>query len=347
MTVDQFPDRTIIEEGKEYLYFGGTSYLGMATHPEYQNLLCNSIKIWGTAYGSSRNSNIKLSIYQKAEALFAKNSGAEAALMVSSGTLAGRLVIDYLSKSHDCFYHYPKTHPAILKNSSLPLFEDGKLHPRLLNDRKEFIVIAADALLSLEVRPTNFDFLNDISHAKQITLLIDESHSLGIVGPNGEGVFKTIHHSRLLQKIMISSLTKAYGCSGGVIAGDKKVIEMIQNDAVFISAAGMNPIFLQTFVDGQALIQNQLNKLRANLKFFYSDSPLPSLFKYDLEYPVIYSNSNFIFDYLKSKDMIITNFKYPNYDLLMNRIVITANHTKSDLNQLRSALMQFEKETLH
>ena len=117
MTVEQFPDRTIVVEGKEYLYFGGTSYLGMATHPEYQNLLCNSIRIWGTAYGSSRNSNIKLSIYQKAEALFAKNSGAEAALMVSSGTLAGRLVIDYLSKSNQQFFHYPKTHPAILKDS--------------------------------------------------------------------------------------------------------------------------------------------------------------------------------------------------------------------------------------
>ena len=347
MTVEEFPDRTILDEGKEYLYFGGTSYLGMATHPEYQNLLCNSIRIWGTAYGSSRNSNIKLSIYQKAESLFANNSGAEAALMVSSGTLAGRLVIDYLSKSHEHFYHYPKTHPAILKDSSVPLFVDGKLHPRLTDDIKESVVIAADSLLSLEVQPTNFDFLEAISSSKKITLLIDESHSLGIVGAKGEGIFKTINHPKISQKIMISSLTKAYGCSGGVIAGNKEVIQMIQNDAVFISAAGMNPIFLQTFVDGQALLQNQLNKMRANLKFFYGDTALPSLFKYDLNYPVIYSNSNLIFDYLKSKDMIITNFKYPNYELLMNRIVITANHTKSDLEQLKSALINFQKETLH
>ncbi len=347
MTVAQFPDSTIVVEGQEYLYFGGTSYLGMATNPHFQKLLYNSINIWGTAYGSSRNSNIKLGIYQKAEALLARISGAEAALTVSSGTLAGKLVIDYLSKSHEHFYHYPKTHPAILKNSSLPLFGEGKLHPRLTDDLKESVVIAADAIISLEVQPTNFDFLNAISPNKQITLLIDESHSLGIIGRNGHGVFETIHHPKIAQKIMISSLTKAYGCSGGVIAGDQQIIQTIQDDSVFISASGMNPIFLQTFFDAQDLLQNQLNKLRDNLQFLHANIDLPKLFKYDPSYPVIYCQGAGIFDFLKSKDIIITNFKYPNYDTMMNRIVITANHTQSDLEQLKSALMQFGSESKH
>ncbi|HUH29425.1 aminotransferase class I/II-fold pyridoxal phosphate-dependent enzyme [Gelidibacter sp.] len=347
MTVDQFPDRTIQVDGKSYLYFGGTSYLGMATNPDFQILLFDSIKTWGTSYGSSRNSNIQLRIYREAEDLLSKNSGAEAALTVSSGTLAGRLVMDYLAKTHQHFYHYPKTHPAILENASRPLFVDGKLHPGLRDEVKEAVVITADALLSLAVKPTNFDFLDDISLSKTITLLIDESHSLGIVGKDGTGVYKTINHPSISQKIMISSLTKAYGCSGGVIVGDKKLVDSIRNAVVFISAAGMNPIFLQTFVKGQDIIQNQLKKLRENLQFLYGDDHLPQQFYYDHHYPVIYSHSNVIFDYLKSKGIIITNFKYPNYDALMNRIVITANHTKDDLEQLKSALRLFQKETLH
>lgn len=347
MIVEQFPDRTILVDHKEYLYFGGTSYLGMATHLSFQKLLNNSVSRWGTAYGSSRNSNIKLSIYQIAEDLLAKISGAEASLTVSSGTLAGKLVIDYLAKSHQHFYHYPKTHPAILKDASLPLFVDGKLHPRLTDDFKESVVITADALLSMEVHATNFDFLGDISSSKKITLLIDESHSLGIVGRHGEGIFKTINHPKITQKIMISSLTKAYGCSGGMIAGDKDLIEIIRNDAVFISASGMNPIFLQTFYDAQELRQEQLKKLRDNLQYLYSDNQFSNLFQFDLNYPVIYCRSNAIFDYLKSKDIIITNFKYPNYDAMMNRIVITANHTHQDLERLKLALIEFQKETLH
>jgi 8-amino-7-oxononanoate synthase len=341
MTVEKFPDRTILIKGKRYLYFGGTSYLGMATHPHFQDLLYKSLKQWGTAYGSSRNSNIKLGIYQKAEALFADIVEAEAALTVSSGTLAGNLVIAHLAKSHDHFFHYPKTHPAILKSTSKPLFVDGKLDPQLTDGIEESIVIAADAILSLAVTPTNFNFLNDISASKRITLLVDESHSLGIVGEQGRGVFKTITHPNITQKIMISSLTKAYGCSGGIIAGSHKLIEAIKNDAVFISASGMNPIFLQTFYEAQNLFDQQLKKLRGNLRFLYTDVHLSEAFHFDPNYPVIYWHSDGVFEYLKSKNMIITNFKYPNYDTMMNRIVITANHTEADLEQLKSALRLF------
>lgn len=344
MTVDQFPDRSVVVDGKSYLYFGGTSYLGLATHPEFQNLLANSIQRWGTAYGSSRNSNIKLSIYKKVEALLSKTVGAEAALTVSSGTLAGKLTIDYLAKNHTHFYHYPKTHPAILNQSSHPLFVEGKLHPRLTDEVKESVVVTADAILSLAVMPTNFDFLNDIATNKQITLVIDESHSLGIVGEYGEGVFKTVKHPRISRKVMISSLTKGYGCSGGMIAGDQEFIKKIQNDPWFISASGMNPVFLQTFFDGQEVLHAQLNKLRENLRYFYSSPELPDIFKFHPNYPVIYCDSNAIFDFLKAKDILITNFKYPNYEAMMNRIVITANHTHEDLDHLKSALMQFGQD---
>ena len=39
MKVNQFPDRTIEIENEEYLYFGGTAYMGLPTHPEFQKLL--------------------------------------------------------------------------------------------------------------------------------------------------------------------------------------------------------------------------------------------------------------------------------------------------------------------
>lgn len=44
MIVDGFPDREIKVNGKSFLYFGGTNYLGLATHPEFQNNLISSIK---------------------------------------------------------------------------------------------------------------------------------------------------------------------------------------------------------------------------------------------------------------------------------------------------------------
>lgn len=343
MIVENFPDRTVSIQEKEYLYFGGTAYLGLPTNADFQNTLIKSITKWGSFYGSSRNSNIKLSIFDKAERLFAKQIGTEKSLTTSSGTLAGKLVLEYLSKTESTFYHYPKTHPAILHSKSLPLFENGTLHKNLVNNTKEDVVITVDAVLALEVIPTVFNFLNDISPKKQITLLVDESHSLGILGKQGEGIFNTIQNKNLKSKIMIASLGKALGLSGGVIASDTNFIDDLKNEALFVSSSCANAAYLESYVVSQDLIKIQQEKLAANLNFLFKDLALKATFKFNKDYPVIYCNSENIYDKLFKKGIIITNFKYPNYKDDMNRIVITANHTKQDLTKLKEALISFKR----
>lgn len=338
MIVENFPDRTIQLEGKEYLYFGGTAYLGLPTNDCFQKTLAQSIHKWGSFYGSSRNSNIKLSIFNKAEGFFAKHIGTEASVTISSGTLAGRLVLENLSKSESAFYHYPKTHPAILHSKSLPLFVEDKLHPSLLNNVSEVVVISVDAVLALEVEPSSFKFLNGISPHKKITLVVDESHSLGILGEHGEGVFSMIPNEKLTRKIMISSLGKAFGLSGGIIASDKNFIDSIMDEILFISSSCANPAYLEAYMLSQDLIKTQQQQLKYNLEFLFKDLRLKPTFKFNKNYPVIYCNEEGFYSNLYKSNMIITNFRYPNYKGFMNRIVITANHTKEDLNRLKGVL---------
>lgn len=343
MMIDGFPDREIKVNHKPFLYFGGTSYLGLSTNLDFQNNLISGIKKWGTAYGSSRNANIKLSIYNKAEQRFAKLIGAEAAITCSSGTLAGKLVLEYLSKSKNSFYHYPKTHPAILNSQSLPVFVEGKLHPKLLNNTAENIVITADAILGLEVDSTNFDFLIHIASQKRITLVVDESHSLGIVGDHIEGIFNAISSKNLNRKIIVSSLGKALSIAGGIVASDKDFIDSLKNEPDFISSSSISPAYLETFLLSQAIIKKQRKKLEENLSFLFEGLNLNSEFKFNKNYPVIYCENEKIYNYLFENKMIITNFKYPTYKTAMNRMVITSNHTKDDLDKLKQALIAFNK----
>jgi 7-keto-8-aminopelargonate synthetase-like enzyme len=343
MMIDGFPDREIIVNGKPFLYFGGTSYLGLATNLDFQNNLISGIKKWGTAYGSSRNANIKLSIYNKAEQRFAKLIGAEAVITCSSGTLAGKLVLEYLSKTENNFFHYPKTHPAILHSQSLPVFVDGKLHPKLLNNTAENIILTVDAILSLEVAPTNFNFLNQIASEKRITLVVDESHSLGIVGDHIEGVFNAISNKNLNRKIIVSSLGKALSIAGGIVASDKDFIDSLKNEPDFISSSSISPSYLEAFLLSQTIIKKQRKKLEENLSFLFEGLYLNSDFKCNKNYPVIYCENEKIYNYLFENEMIITNFKYPTYKTAMNRMVITSNHTEDDLVKLKQALIAFNK----
>ncbi|MWB95400.1 aminotransferase class I/II-fold pyridoxal phosphate-dependent enzyme [Flavobacterium sp. GA093] len=337
MKVNQFPDRIIEIEQEQYLYFGGTAYLGLPANEAFQQLVVKNILKWGTTYGSSRNANIKLTAYDNGEAFLAQHIKAEAAVTVSSGMLAGKLVIDELQKDTDCFFRFLATHPALKAPHSLPFFMDGKLNPRLLDDTVERITILTDGVPSFETKAVDLDILKAIPGHKEVTLVIDESHSLGILGKNGCGIFSEVNVP-VKRKIMLSSLGKAFGVTGGVIAGDLSFINKIKNLDTFVSAAGMNPAFVQTLADAAEIYVSQHQKLVKNLNYI-STKLLPNdTINFDKTYPLIYLEKEGIHEALMDHKIIIAHFKYQENAKNLNRIVVTANHTKEDLDQVISVL---------
>ncbi len=334
MTVGGFPDRIITVNGIEYLYFGGTNYLGITTNPDFQNILFDSIKKWGTGFGSSRNSNIQLSIYETAEKLLAKNMDTEAALAVSSGMLAGKLVVEHLSSTTDAVFHFPDTHPALMNLSSLPILEKGKLNPKIFDPTLTKITVVTDAIPSLYVEPIDLSVLFEIPKEKEIHLVIDESHSFGIYGNEWQKVLEKEN----IKIIRIASLAKALGISGGVIAGNSDFISKIRSLNSFIGASGMNPAFLETYTNAQELYQSQKQKLKQNLDYLDQNFINREGFTFHPSYPLIYFESEAISKKLLENKIITTSFKYPTSSGKLNRIVITSNHTTLDLEQLITQL---------
>jgi len=330
MIVNEFPNRIINVDGIEYLYFGGTNYLGMSTNADFQNILFESIKKWGTGYGSSRNSNIKLSIYETAEKLLAKSIDTEAALVVSSGMLAGKLVVEYLSKTTDAMFHFPDAHPALKNPPSLPILINGELNSKIFDKNTSKITILTDAIPSQYVEPIDLGILLTIPKEKEITLVIDESNSLGIIGNEWQNKLKKEN----INIIKVSSLGKALGLSGGVIAGDSDFIESIKKEDTFIGAAGMNPAFLETYVNAQDIYLSQQQRLHRNLNYIETHLTNRERYTFRSSYPVIYFDDNAFSKKLLENKIITTSFKYTNDSGLLNRIVITSNHTNDDLEQL-------------
>jgi len=342
MKVTKYPDRIITVENKDYLYFGGTAYLGLPSDKKFKKLLFKNISRWGTAYGSSRNANIELSAYEKGENFLAQFIKSEAALTVSSGIIAGKLVIEALSLQTDSFFHFPNTHVAIKAADSIPFFIDNKMNPRLLDDKAEKITILSDAVPSGSVTAVDLSMLNQIPLHKEITLVIDESHSLGILGTKGCGIYSYINIPNIKRKIMVSSLGKAMGLSGGVIAGDFNLINQIKTMDTFVSSAGMNPAFVKTLADAKKVFYSKNEKLKENLLYIDSKLIQGDAVQFNSNYPAIYPKIKGINEVLFSNKIIITNFKYPTDGSLLNRIVITANHKKKDLDKIIDILNQYQ-----
>jgi 8-amino-7-oxononanoate synthase len=341
MQVNEIPNRVFYKDGVEFLYFGGTNYLGVTTLAEFQDLLLASFQKWGTSYGSSRMANIQLDVYKTAEDLLTKQIGTEAVVTVSSGMLAGKLALEQLQHTTDLIFHFPNTHPAILHPFSLPLIQNGKLNPFLLDPTVSRIGIVADAIPSLEVTPIDLSVLRNIPIDKEITLLLDESHSIGILGDQGQGVLYQYELPNVHHKIVIASLGKAIGLSGGIIAGNSQFIEAVKKQQNFVGASGMNPAFLETFLKAQPLYHLQRQRLSENLNYVAKHLIPNTAFTFTKDYPAIYFDHEELLQLLIDNTIIPTSFPYPTASGKLSRIVISAHHTKTDLDKMVQQLNAF------
>jgi len=140
---------------------------------------------------------------------------------------------------------------------------------------------------------------------------------------------------------MVSSLGKAFGLTGGVIASDVAFINQIKKLDTFISAAGMNPAFVQTLAEASEIYPIQHQKLIENLNYIDSKLIKNENIKFDKTYPLIYIEIDSITEILKENKIIIANFRYQENSKDINRIVITANHLRVDLDKIIDLLNNY------
>lgn len=341
MQLDKLPNTTAFFNETEHLYFSGTSYLGVSSLNDFQEIVFKNIKKWGTSYGSSRNANLKLDVYKRGEEFLANFINCEDCTTVSSGTIAGQFAMATLEKVVDAFYFMPKTHPAILPKNAAPVFDEKGLNSLLINHKKETICIVVDAIAALETHPFNFDFLQEISSQKKVFLLVDESHSFGVLGKNGNGISATIKITNNIEIVTVSSLTKAFGVNGGIISGTKIFVDLVRENPLFVGSSGMNPAFLESFLDGQDLYKHQQKKLQENCTYVYENLKHLEKINISKNYPVFFINDETVADYLLTKKIVITSFYYPTSTKKINRIVLNANHTKAQVDVLIESLLSY------
>lgn len=333
VNVYEFPGRILHLNQQEYLYFGGTDYLGLSTHRDFVRALTKNLQQWGANYGSSRMANVRLSVYEEAEQHMARQLGCEAVLTVSSGSLAAQLALHSYQDEVKGYFHLPETHPAAIYPSSKVWQDENKIPAQL--------VLSADTFPSNAVRP---ELLKNFSpsHLRHLHLVADDSHGLGISGNQGNGQMHELQKIGAREVTVVASLAKAMCLPGGMIAGKKERIQKIKESPAFVTASGMPPAYLQTFLQLQPLYKLQYKKLKSNLQAFAAFMNHDfSGYTFSKDYPVIYSTHHQLATFLKENHIMIVNFDYPQPGNTLNRIVLTAHHREEDVKQLATALKKF------
>ncbi|WP_027075517.1 aminotransferase class I/II-fold pyridoxal phosphate-dependent enzyme [Maribacter antarcticus] len=340
--IDSFPSRTIDIDSITYTYFGGTAYLGLQDFKPYQNIFIENLKRYGTNYGASRKSNVRFTVFEKAELVLANLVGSEACLTMSSGYLAGQFLAQFLEhKKHKLFYA-PNTHSALFTKKAknydryTNLYEGITKH--LASKNSSIPVLFLDSIDFSGINYPQFTLLKSLP-LSEIILVVDDSHGIGVVGENGIGVFKDLQKLGAKQLFMCCSLGKGFGIQAGAVFGTKKHITVMENSTFFGGASPASPAGVATFIDAQGIYQKRRTLLEENLRLFLQETKKLKVFTYMKGHPTFSYQNQKLTDTLFQHKIIVTHFNYPNQNAnIMSRIVISAVHTKKDILKLTKVL---------
>ena len=253
----------------------------MGHQADFRAALSEGIGRYGTVFSASRNNNLQLKIYEEAEDFLAKWTCAEAALTVTSGLLAGQLAINLLknkigtNNEKTVFIYAPSAHPAVWEAPPPYIFKNqGDFERNVVatveKEQNAPIVIVSNAVDMLMCQTFDFSWITQLNDNQDITLLIDDSHGIGVTSENGSGIFQKIRHlaKASVKIIVIASLAKALGIPGGVILSDETAINSIRQNPLFVGASPIVPAYLFAFLAAQPMYTAARETLKNNIGTF-------------------------------------------------------------------------------
>jgi len=248
--IESDQDTEVIIDGKKVLMFGSNSYLGLTNHPKVKEAAIAAIRKYGTGCAGSRFLNGTLDIHTQLEDKLAKLVGKDGALCYSTGFQVNLGVVSILAGRHDYLILDELDHASIIEGSRLSFSKVLKfahndmqaLEAKLKLCHKDSIkLIVVDGIFSMEGDIIKLPELVKLAEKYGASVMVDDAHSLGVIGKNGAG---TASHFGLTDKVdlIMGTFSKSFASLGGFIAADKEVINYIKhNSRSLIFSASMTP----------------------------------------------------------------------------------------------------------
>jgi 8-amino-7-oxononanoate synthase len=269
--IESDQDTVVSINGKKVLMFGSNSYLGLTNHPKVKEAAIAAIKKYGTGCAGSRFLNGTLDIHTQLETKLAKLVNKDAALCYSTGFQVNLGVVSILAGRNDYLLLDELDHASIIEGSRLSFSKVLKfshndmdaLECKLMVCRKENIkLIVVDGVFSMEGDIINLPEVVRLAEKYDASIMVDDAHSLGILGKNGSG---TASHFGLTDKVdlIMGTFSKSFASLGGFIAADKEVINFIKHTSrSLIFSASMTPSSAAAVLAAVEIMENEPERIK-------------------------------------------------------------------------------------
>jgi len=269
-------------EGREYFNFSSYNYLGLVGHPAINKAAKDAIDRYGTSASASRVVSGERPIHRELEEALADNYGVEDCAVFVSGHATNVTTIGYLFGPkdlviHDAFIHNSTLEGAKLSGSARRSFlhnDFDALDTILAEIRSQFerVLIVVEGHYSMDGDIPDLPRLIDIKRRHGCFLMVDEAHSLGILGATGRGIHEHFDVAGKDVDIWMGTLSKTLAGCGGYIAGERALVENLKYAAPgFVYSVGIAPPLAAASLAALRIMLNEperVTRLQENGRLF-------------------------------------------------------------------------------
>ena len=257
------------------------NYLGLANHPAILDAAHAALERWGYGMASGRVICGTQTIHRDLEQQLSSFLYTEDTLLFGSCFDANAGLFEALLDENDAIISDALNHASIIDGIRLckarrMRYANGdmeELERRLVEAADaQTRLIATDGVFSMDGYFARLDTICDLAERYDAVVMVDDSHAVGIVGPNGRG---TPEHFGVIDRvdILTGTLGKAMGgASGGYASGRRELVEALRRRArPYVFSNSVAPVIVAAGLRALELLQGSSelrDRLNENTAFF-------------------------------------------------------------------------------
>jgi len=248
--ISESEDTVVVIEGQRRIMLGSNNYLGLTHHPKVLEAATRALHTYGSGCTGSRFLNGSLDLHVQLEKALAEFLGKDDCIVFSTGYGANLGLISGIIGRNEIVFLDKQDHASIVDGAKLSYgtterFAHGdyaaleRLMQRSDNGKGRLVVV--DGVYSMEGDIADVPELVRLCRKYGAALAIDDAHSLGVLGPMGDG---TAAHFGLAAEVdlIVGTFSKSLASVGGFIAGSDRVINYLRHHSrPFIFTAALPP----------------------------------------------------------------------------------------------------------
>lgn len=357
--------RVVTKNHGEMIMLGSYSYLGLIGHPEINAAAKAAVDHYGTGTHGVRLLAGSLVLHEELEDRIAQFKGTDAAITMSSGYVTNLATISSLLRRGDTVLCDKLNHASIvdgclLAQAKFVRFKHNDmdhLERRLREiDGNGRILVVADAVFSMDGDIINLPEMSRLCRKYGAYLMIDEAHSIGVLGEHGHGIEEHFDLPPDSVDIKMGTLSKTIPSAGGYIAGNQKLITFLKHEArAFIFSAAVPPASAAAAKAAFDVIEQEqwrVKKLQANYDHFAGrlrNEGFDLLYSETAIVPVICGSTESaatLAKYCRDQDIFVQAVVSPVVPdgLARLRCCVSAAHTMEDIDYCADVIIRGGRE---